>query len=241
MAVTNAAEAELLNRFWPRYKRVTMFRALSLQLLVCLIVIAIILVLYPNPPLDAWIVMIIVSVMSLVLTLIVTTLTMRPLKDLSSALVHVSGEPTAQTPPNLNDSYYVRSKLRPLLKLVYDMATHQSSAPTQPNEPAMAPAIDLAAQLNHTATGLVMLNGAGEVIFSNKSAPVTIDANGKKSLDLIFDVDQPIAEWLAERGNHDIHAEKAWLRIANKLMRKEPSERYQIAEEICDELMEDTD
>ncbi len=34
------------------------------------------------------------------------------------------------------------------------------------------------------------------------------------------------------------HADPQLVRIASKLMRKEPTERYQIAEEICDELME---
>jgi signal transduction histidine kinase len=62
-----------------------------------------------------------------------------------------------------------------------------------------------------------MLNTAGDIIFANKSAPINVDAKGKKSLELIFDVDQSIAEWVSERGDRDIHADKVWRRIANKL------------------------
>lgn len=216
MAVDSASEAELLNRFWPRYRRIVILRAIVAQTLVCVLVIGVVLALYPAPTIDAWIVIFILSVISYILTLTVTNLSMRPLKDLSSALVHVSGEPSAQTPPNLNDGYYGRSRLRPLLKLVYEMATNQGEGAST-NKPASASTVDLATQLNHTATGMVMLNTSGEIIYANKSAPVLIDGNGKKSLELIFDVDQSITEWLAERGEHDIHAEKTWRRIANKL------------------------
>ena len=172
--------------------------------------------LYPNPPLGAWIVIVILSTMAIVATLITTTLAMRPVKDLSSALVHVSGEPTDLIPPNINDRYYARNHMRPLLKQIYDMSMASSNvsqtAPSDQNSVS-----DIVAQLNHTSTGLVMLNPDGHVIFANKSAPILVDAAGNKSLDLIFDVDQPIEQWLAERGEHDIHAEKSWRRIANKL------------------------
>lgn len=217
MAVESASEAELLNRFWPRYRRLTIVRAVVSQLVVYAIVIGVVLALYPNPSLDAWIMIVIISVVAFTLTMIVTIVSMRPVKDLSSALVHVSGEATGQTPPNLNDSYFVRSHLRPLLKQIYDMATNQSIGIPSALDPATEPTVDVAAQLNHTATGVVMLNSSGQITYANKSAPVTIDGTGKKSLELIFDVDPSIEAWLAERGEHDIHAEKVWRRIANKI------------------------
>ena len=219
MAVTPASESELLNRFWPRYRRIVLLRAAIAQTLICVLVIGIIVIFYPSPTLDTWVRIIVLSAVSYVVTLAATFVSMRPLKDLSSALVHVSGEPSDQTPPNLNDSYYERSKLRPLLKQVYDMATNQgvNRTPQVASRQPELPVIDVAAQLNHTATGLVMLNASGEIVYANSSAPVRIDGNGKKSLELLFDVDQSITEWLNERGDHDIHAEKSWRRIANKI------------------------
>ncbi len=225
MAV-NASESELLNRFWPRYRRLTFIRAIGAQLIVITLAVGVVLVLYPQPSVDAIIMIAILSTVALVLTLIVTSMSIRPLKDLSTALVHVSGEPNAGPAPNLNDSYFVRSRLRPLLKLVYDMATNQVAlgASTATGEEQTIPIIDLASQLNHTSTGLIMLNAAGEVVYANKSAPVMIDGEGKKSMELIFDVDPSILEWLHDRGDHDIHAEKTWLRIATKLT-GEPNRR----------------
>lgn len=214
--MNDASESEQLNRFWPRYRKITLLRAFGTQTIICLLVVGVILALYPQPTMDAWIVITIISAISFVLTFIVTVMAMRPVKDLSSALVHVSGEHSATVPPNLNDSYFVRSRLRPLLKLVYDMATNQADAPAHQTDTDV-PTIDVAAQLNHTATGLVMLDSKQQIIFANKSAPVLIDGSGKKSLELLFDVDQSIEQWIAERGEHDIHAEKTWRRIANKI------------------------
>lgn len=210
------AEDEHLNRFWPRYRKHTLIRAIGLQLLICAIAVSVVLMLYPNPPLDAWIVIIILITMALVSTLIATVMAMRPVKELSSALVHVSGEPSNLPAPNMNDRYYARNKMRPLLKQIYEMATASSDPTPLPadNGDGMP---QIATQLNHTSTGLVMINQAGEVIFANKSAPILIDVTGRKSLELIFDVDQTIDQWLSERGEHDIHAEKSWRRIANKL------------------------
>jgi len=210
------AEDEHLNRFWPRYRKITLLKAIGLQIGICAVAIGVVLMLYPRPPLSAWIVIAILTAMALVATLITTSLAMRPVKDLSSAMVHVSGEPTDLIPPNINDRYYTRNKMRPLLKQIYNMATASSSQiPMTSDDNSGLP--DVATQLNHTSTGLVMLNQAGEVIFANKSAPIVIDAAGKKSLDLIFDVDEPIDQWLSGRGDHDIHAEKSWRRIASKL------------------------
>jgi signal transduction histidine kinase len=218
MAVKDTrAEEEQLNRFWPRYRKITLIRAIGLQIAICAVTIGVILILYPDPPFGAWIVIMILSTMAIVSTLIATGVAMRPVKDLSSALVYISGEPNNLTPPNMNDNYYARNKMRPLLKQIYTLASapHNPLAVESENEPSVFP--NIAGQLNHTSTGVIMLNNAGDIIFANSSAPIAIDANGKKTLELIFDVDQSITEWLAERGDHDIHAEHCWRRIPSKL------------------------
>src|SRR6478609_7810311 len=173
------AEDEHLNRFWPRYHKLTLMRALGLQIAICVIVIGVVLMLYPSPPLEAWIVIFILSAMAIVTTLITTTIAMRPVKELSSALVHVSGEPTGQIPPNMNDDYYARNKMRPLLKQIYDLASSSRNPAPESSAPSELP--NVITQLNHTSTGLVMMDEAGEIIFANQSAPISVDGNGKKS------------------------------------------------------------
>ncbi len=218
MAVKDVrAENEQLNRFWPRYRRHTLTRALGLQFAMCLVTIGVVLMLYPEPPIGAWIVISILSIMGLVSTLITTMIAMRPVRELSSAMVHVSGEPSNLTPPNMNDGYYARNKMRPLLKQIYEMASVSTNPTTKSNTEDPSASLNVTSQLNHTSTGIVMLDGNGKVIFANSSAPISVDKDGNRSLELIFDVDQTIEQWLAERGDHDIHAEKCWRRISNKI------------------------
>lgn len=213
----NAAEAELLNRFWPKHKKGIILKAILSQAFIGIIAVIAMVLLYPNLPANSWILLVALSAVALVANFLIILAAMRPLKDISSALVHIAGEPSALTPPNLNDDRYQRNHLRPLLKLVYDLATEQTEGSTTGETSKQSNSVDVPAQLNHTSTGLVMLDGDNQIIFANKSAPITVDPNGKKSLELIFDVDQPINDWVNERGNSDIHAEKSWHRIANKL------------------------
>lgn len=217
MAVSEVkkAESEQLNRFWPKHRRSILLKAIATQVFIGILATAAMVSLYPNMPISGWGLLVVLTIVALAANFIVILSAMRPLKDISSALVHIAGERSPIAPPNLNDDRFERTNLRPLLKLVYDLATTQSDEASQAS--ASDGNLDIAGQLNHTATGIVMLNSNNEIIFANKSAPITIDGEGRKSLELIFDVDPSVNDWLADRGEHDIHAEKTWRRIANKL------------------------
>jgi signal transduction histidine kinase len=111
--------------------------------------------------------------------------------------------------------------MRPLLKLIYELASGQTApADAKTGESPSAGTIaktDIASNLDHTATGVVMLNSEGQIVYANKSAPVHTDSADVKVLDLIFDVDISLTDWIAQRGDHDIHAERTWRRIADKI------------------------
>ncbi len=214
-------DIEPLNRFWPNYHQRAIFIAMVSQIVIILLVILIVLVFYPQPSIEAWAMMMVVAFIVLVTAAAVTNALLRPLRDLSAALVHSAGERSSVPPPNLNANYYKRMHLRPLLQQVLELASDQSekrASEAEADEKTSTDGIpDIAAQLNHTATGIIMLNEKREVVYANKSAPIHIDGEGKKTMELIFDVDESIDQWLTDRGEHDIHAEKVWKRVANKL------------------------
>ncbi len=212
---TKKAESEQVNRFWPNHKRRIIAQAIASQIFIGVIAIGAMVFLYPSLPPNAWMLLIGLSAVALIISFLLILSAMRPLKDLSAALVHVAGEQSALTPPNLNDDRYQKNHLRPLLKLIYDIATSQTDSTHKIK--GQDSSLDIPAQLNHTSTGVIMLDSNKQIIFANKSAPISIDAKAYKSLDLIFDVDPSINDWIAERGQHDIHAEKVWRRVANKL------------------------
>ena len=215
-----AAEGEQLNRFWRLYKKQTISIAFLSQGLIITLIVFILLIIFPSPPVGAWALIVVVAFIAMTISIFTTLFLLKPLRDLSRALVHVTGEPTNDSAPNLNDKYYATIGLRPLLKTIYELASTQpSSGPFLGHSTtnSAAATFDPIQGLNNTKTGVVMLNVNKEIVFANKNAPVKEGPNGKKELQLVFDVEQTIGEWLSERGEHDIHAEHTWRRVANKL------------------------
>lgn len=222
-------KATLVSEFWPYYERRALIIALSAQVPVLLLIVSIIAVLFPDIPMGAWIMVGVVSTIALTVTVIATGIILKPLKDVANALAHVAGERTAVPPPRMNDDYYERARMRPMLEAIYDLATKEAVEPVVVSESGTRETtVDIEAQLNHTATGVVMMNAERKIVYANKSAPVHVDSNGLKTLQLIFDVDPSIDAWLNERTDHDIHAEKAWRRIANKLTGEQDRKLYDV-------------
>lgn len=211
---------KFLNEFWPFYRKRAVLLAVSTEVVLLALTVTIILVLYPNPPIGAWVVIIVVAAMAVTIMTIMINVALRPLRDLSNALVHVSGERSASTPPRLNDAYNTRTKLRPLIELIYNLATQTPQANEKTADTpggVLESNVSVSGELNHTTSGIIMLNAGREIVFANKSAPIHIDGKGIKTLSLIFDKDNSIYDWLNERGDHDVRADHVWKRISNKL------------------------
>jgi len=223
-----SAEAEQLNRFWPYYRRHAWLMLLGSQLLISLLFAAGVALLWPLPP-EIIAIFVSIILISFVLMSRLLDRLLRPLKDLSDALVHVSGEVSKETAPALNDPYLAKVRLRPLIKTVYELAAGDNTSHTDmPEGNAAESSVDLNAALSHTTTGIVLLDTTSHIVYANRGAPVTIDEDGTKHLSLIFDVDDTIEEWLAARDEHDIHAEHVWRRIADKPVGEEDRRLFDV-------------
>lgn len=211
-----SAKTLFLKDFWPLYKKRVLGLVLALQVVAGLAIILLFMSIDRQNPYLGWGLLSAIIIGQLVAAYVLTSAILRPLHDLSKALVHVSGELTAETPPSLNDDYYANNNLRPLLQQIYELASKNTDTPTA-EKTAASSSLNVSSALNTTATGVVLINDQGKIVFANKSAPVSTGPNGEEKLDLVFDVDQPLAEWLVECRSHDIHAERTWKRIPNKL------------------------
>lgn len=205
---------QLLKTFFPVYKRRVVSLVVGLQIVAGLATVLLFFSIGQQVWWLGWGLLAGLLIAEVVIAAVITTAILRPLQDLARALVHISGELSSDTPPNLNDSYYAHNNLRPLLKTIYELAAGKPSSEGEAVTGVKTPNITTA--LNTTATGIVLLNGEGTIVFANKAAPVAASGDSLK-LELIFDVDQPLEEWLVECRTHDIHAERTWKRIASKL------------------------
>lgn len=223
---TKKSEPQLVRTFWPVYKRRAIGLVIGLQIVAALTTVLLFLSADEQTPWLSWGLLAGLLVAQIVGALVVTIAILRPLQDLSKALVHVSGELSHDTPPNLNDDYYAHNNLRPLLQTIYELAAgdeHTTSGVA--SDEAKSP--NITAALNTTASGIVLMNDQGKIVFANKAAPVTSVGDTTK-LELIFDVDASLEDWLKECSTHDIHAERTWKRIANKLPGEEGRRLFDI-------------
>lgn len=204
-----------LRTFWPTYRKRVIWLVVGLQVVAALTIILLFLSVSRQNPWLLWSLLGTLLIGQIIVAYVLTLAIMRPLHDLSRALVHVSGELSPEKPPSLNDEYYINNNLRPLLAQIYELAAKRSDDDSTESI-GKAPSPNITSALNTTTTGLIFLDEKGSVLFANKSAPVLVGSNGSK-LELMFDNEQSLDEWLTECRQHDIHAEKIWKRIANKL------------------------
>jgi len=235
MAVTTPKFAK---DFWPYFYKVVA-TVIVISQLVILLVIAAVLYMFgflESNPLAFGGILTAEAILGTVSSIAIYKLAAQPIKDMLAAVVHVSGEPTATTPPNPNDKRFEQSGFKDVLQTIYQLASKDdatagtvlSSAPAvaQPMQtlpiPIAKPATTmLESALNETSCGFVVMNHERVITFSNKAAPLNVDANGVSSLSLIFNGQETLEAWLDDCEKNAVHAERTWSRISNKLPEEE--------------------
>jgi len=157
-------------------------------------------------------------------SVIIFRLIARPLRDMLAAVVHISGEPSATTPPNPNDQRFARNGFKDVLQTIYELSRDKEipataaelAAPVQSTPTAM-----IEAALNETSCGFVVMNHERNITFANSAAPTNIDSNGVMSLSLLFNGVDTLDAWLEECDKTAVHAEHTWSRVPNKLPEEE--------------------
>lgn len=151
----------------------------------------------------------------------------KPIKNITSALSHISGELSTDKPPLLNDKKLAKHGLDTLIKKIYELSAAQAiDIEQETNEEKPTPAIQgyqdsLAKSLDETTCGFVVFNKDRQITYANKAAPVRVDNEGKITLDLIFGEVDSINNWWNECEETAIKAEKTWSRISNKIPNEE--------------------
>lgn len=149
-----------------------------------------------------------------------------PFQDLTRALTHVSGEPTIVTPPNLNAPHFERDGFKPLLQLIYALATSDNTTAVAASSADQAAPFQ--AILDTTTTGVVAFGANKVIMYANKAAPVHTDPSGAQVLDLIFEDETPLEKWIQECDEHAVHAEKIWQRVPNMLVGEQDRKVYDV-------------
>lgn len=218
----------MIRNYWPRFHRRAVVITVLMQITGTLtIACALLITNVAAPTISFLITLIAVLTSSVGINLILTNLLTTPLKDLASALTHVSGEPSLITPPNPNARHFGRDGFKPLLQLIYEMATVEKPAGSSSTVIA-TPTVSIASALHNTAVGFVILTAQQKVVYANPSAPVHTNPKGEVIIDLIFDEQPTLEAWLKDCEEHAVHAERTWPRVANKIIGEENRKIYDL-------------
>lgn len=238
MAVT--APQKFAKDFWPYFTKVVTTVIVFSQLIILVTTAAILFMFnFLSTNMLAFICILSAQIiLGIVSSIFIYRLVAQPLKDLLAAVIHISGEPTATTPPNPNDERFDKSGFKDVLQTIYELASKDSvvtgvissvaatspttSLPTaQVAVPTKSPTAMIEAALNETSCGFVVMNHERKITFANKAAPINIDSNGVSILSLMFNGQETLDAWLQDCDKNAVHAERTWSRIPNKLPEEE--------------------
>lgn len=164
------------------------------------------------------IVMIAVFAATTGINLILVWLIASPLADLSAALAHVAGEPSATPPPNPNFVRYQADGFSELLKTIYSLA---SKDPTDPTPTTAADTSAILKGLSETNAGVVIMDHDRKIIYANRAAPVRADSDNISQLSIMFDDNDTLNDWLHKCEREAVHATKQWRRLGDKMVGEE--------------------
>jgi signal transduction histidine kinase len=218
-----AKKPAMVRDYWPRFRRYAISITLLMQIAGTLALASALLVTGTvRPSTTFWITLFALLVTTIGINLLLMNILTTPLRNLTSALTHVSGEPTATPPPQPNARHYEREGFKPLLQLIYQLAAKEESQ--TPDE--QAPRTDFATAMENTTAGFMILNTKQEVLYANSKAPVHAEPGGTVGLDLYFDETPTLNDWLQECEEHAVNAARTWRRVANKLPGEEDRKLY---------------
>lgn len=230
MAVNSQKPPAMVRDYWPKYRRQAIGLVILMQIGATLAIgFALVMAGVTTTTIVFWITLLAVLAANIGINVLLFAQLLTPLKDLTSALTHISGEPTIVTPPNPNARHFESDGFKPLLQLIYKLAAHEGSSDQEalPTE-AKKSLIDLSAALDNTAAGFIVLDTEGRVIYANDKAPVQTDGDGAATIDLLRDDDFNLEAWLKECEEKSVRTEKTWQRVANKVPGEENRKIYDI-------------
>jgi signal transduction histidine kinase len=209
------------NQFWPAFFRRVILLVIVSQTLITFAFGAA-LVAFGTFTVDSpifWLIIGGLLVLNLSISLIIFIYAISPTRDLLAAIIHVSGEQTVLTLPNPNTKRNEQTGFRDALQTIYELSSIKSEGKTEPAANPQSSTVTNA--LDMTVCGLIVLDNKRRIIYANKSAPIHIDVNGLRTLDLLYNYGDTLDAWLDACEECSVHAEHIWTRIPDRLPNQE--------------------
>ena len=209
--------------FWPKFQTTGTWFIVTAQLLVTLVIGGALIATNVFMLSDTRFLLSIFAIAfgSIAVNIIAFTLLLDPFHNLLNALVHAAGEPTTAPLPNPNARQYEKSGFKKVLQTVYELGSgsHDQAVAEEAKKTITIDALDRA--LNTSTTGFAVIDKHGRIVYSNKAAPVVMNTAEEQELQLEFMHDISLTEWIDVCKENEVHAQKLWKRVSNKIIGEE--------------------
>jgi signal transduction histidine kinase len=212
------------NQFWPAFYKKILTIVVLTQVFISLSIVAVLVLTnaYSIASTQLWIIVAGLFVISLALNLIIFKFAANPTRDLMAAVLSVAGERSTLTPPSPNDESFKKSGFGDALQTIYKLSSSQPITPTSAiTKTPTKSDFDVTTALDSTTCGFVALNHNREIIYCNRTAPTHVDNNNVRILDLIFNGNDTLDNWLNNCEESSVHSDRVWTRIPNCLPNQE--------------------
>lgn len=209
--------SQKIRDFWPKTRKRALLLTISMEAILAVVVVSSLMVTGVAIG-STQLVFVTIAILAAAvgINIVLAHVLLAPLKDLSAALTHISGEPSDVIPPNSTAIARQYDGLEPLLELIYGLSSQQGE-PYNDAASNTNTAMIISRGLDQTSGGLVICNEDGTILYASQHAPVTRLEGTTPELSLIFDVDQSFNEWLETCRNKHVKSEFVWRRVADRL------------------------
>jgi signal transduction histidine kinase len=223
------------NQFWPNFHNKKISLIVFCQFIIVLIISLLFIFseLADKNSVKFWIIISLLLVINTSVSILIFKISVKPMRDLMSVILSISGERSDLKPPNPNEDYYANSGLGDAINTLFKLSSAQpvnspqnsnyfANGDKTSNDPKTeAQPYGIEKALDESLCGFVAMSHDKKIVYSNKAAPVSINHSGQKILNLIFNGSDTLDNWLINCENEAVHADKIWTRIPDKLPNEE--------------------
>jgi signal transduction histidine kinase len=153
-----------------------------------------------------------VTVLQLFAFIIIGRYALEPLDFITRTITHVSNQPHATTPANLNGTRHERTGFKLMLDTIYDLALRVPQA-----APIDASLTMESALLSRLPGGVVAMAEDRSIRYANTAAPILTDDSKQQHLQLLFEGTDTLDTWLSDVENSQVSATRVWLGVQTAL------------------------
>ena len=204
MAITRLVDV------FPSHKRRIVIAALSLQVAVLLTLSTLLWAAGVSWVTIAVYVLLPVTVMQLFALYVIGRYALEPLDILARTIIQISDQPHDTTPPNLNGTRHEKTGFKLMVDTIYNRNNTSPNALGTPESITTHDGI-----IDGLPAGVIGLNAARTIVAANTLAPVIVDTNNVRHIQLDFDPNDTLEKWLDEMETSQVRAMRRWSGVQN--------------------------